>query len=88
MTLPNYSVNPGKWLGLSIASTLLCCLPLGIPGIVFAAMAMASESRGDYGAAQNEIDKAKTWTTWSFAIGLLAMVLAVCLNLSSAGSDY
>lgn len=39
--------EPGLWLGLSIGATLLCCVPVGIPGIVYAALAMGSQSRGD-----------------------------------------
>jgi hypothetical protein len=39
--------NGGKWLAPSIASTLFCCTPLGIVGIVYAAMAMDAEGRAD-----------------------------------------
>jgi hypothetical protein len=79
--------SAGKWLGLSIASTLLCCLPLGIVGIVYAAMALDAESRGDWVMAASRTQTAKTWTTWSFVLGLIVIVLYVCLLLN-AGDSY
>ncbi|MEV6964972.1 CD225/dispanin family protein [Hamadaea sp. NPDC051192] len=50
------------WLGLSIAATLFCCTPLGIVGIVFSAMAMDANSRGDHGLAEARTERAKSWT--------------------------
>ena len=79
------SVKPGKWLGLAIASTMFCCTPLGIVGIVYSAMAMSAQSRGDYFNAEVHTGKARMWTAWSFWIGLAVIVLAVCFNLSQDG---
>jgi hypothetical protein len=74
--------NPGLWLGLSIASTLLCCMPLGVVGIVFAAQAMGAHSRGDYYETAEKISKAKAFTFWSVGIGLLGIVCAVGANIN------
>jgi Interferon-induced transmembrane protein len=69
--------EPGLWLGLSIGATLVCCLPLGVVGIIFAAMAMDANNKGDYYLAQERTRQAKTWTLWSFGVGLGVIVLYV-----------
>lgn len=74
-------VNPGLWLGLSIGATLMCCVPLGIVGIVYAAMAMDAQSRGDVYLSAERAAKARLWTQWSIGIGLLFIVIAICLGL-------
>jgi hypothetical protein len=85
----NLSNNPGKWLALSICSTMFCCTPLGIVGIVYAALAMSSEGRGDYHASYDQTNKAKNWTIWSFALGLLAIVILLCIGLTQdSNSTY
>jgi hypothetical protein len=78
--------NAGKWLGLSIASTLFCCLPLGIVGIVYAAMAMDAEGRGDWVMAEMRTQSAKTWTAWSFYLGIAGIIALVCMSLAAEGS--
>lgn len=83
----NLSNNPGKWLALSICSTMFCCTPLGIVGIVYSALAMSSEGRGDYHTSYEQTNKAKMWTAWSFAIGVLGIIAVVCINLSQSGSS-
>jgi hypothetical protein len=86
MTYPyDPAVKPGKWLGLAIASTMFCCTPLGIVGIVFAAIGMSAQNRGDYYNAEVNTAKARTWTMWSFWLGLVVVILAVCLSVSTDG---
>ncbi|MEV0268974.1 CD225/dispanin family protein [Hamadaea sp. NPDC050747] len=81
--------SPGLWLGLSIAATLFCCTPLGIVGIVFSAMAMDANSRGDHGLAEERTERAKTWTLWAIGLGVLIVILYICLLANRAGgSDY
>ena len=83
------SSQPGLWLGLSIAATLLCCLPLGVPGIVFAAMAMDANGRGDWVTASQRTEQAKTWTLWSFGVGLAVIVVYVCfIGLATSRTGY
>ena len=82
------SVQPGKWLGLAIASTMFCCTPLGIVGIVYAGMAMSAQSRGDYFNAEVQTGKAKMWTAWSFWLGLVGVLLLVCVSMTQDGGTY
>lgn len=77
--------DPGLWLGLSIASTLLCCLPLGIPGIIYAAKAMSAQTNHDHDTAAWNTEKARTWTLWSFGVGLAFLVVWLCIVAGNLG---
>lgn len=68
--IPNY-------LAQSILVTLLCCLPLGIPAIVFAAQVNGKIQAGDASGAQASSRKAKMWCWWSFGVGLVAIILQI-----------
>lgn len=63
-------VQVPNYLAQSIIVTLLCCLPTGIPAIVFAAQANGKEAAGDYAGALEAAAKAKTWCWVSFGIGV------------------
>jgi hypothetical protein len=79
MTHPSSDSNgPGLWLGLSIGATLLCCLPLGIPGIVYAALAMGAQSRGDYATAEFQTRQARGWTLAAAITGIIVVIIYVC----------
>lgn len=67
--------SPGLWLGFSIAATLLCCWPLAIPGIVFAAQALEAQGRGDLTRCAERVNRSRVWTLWSIwlVVGLLAL---------------
>lgn len=63
-----------SWLWQSIVVTLLCCLPLGVVGIVFAAKVDGLVAAGDIAGAQEAADKAKKFTTIGFIVGLVVMI--------------
>ena len=62
--MPNYLVQ-------AILVTLFCCLPFGIVSIVYAAQVNTKLGAGDYAGALDASQKAKTWSLWSFGIGLV-----------------
>lgn len=66
--IPNY-------LAQSILVTLLCCLPLGIPAIVFSAQVNGKIQAGDIQGAMESSRKAKIFVWWSFGLGLLVSIL-------------
>lgn len=68
--IPNHLV----W---AILSTLLCCMPLGIVSIVFAAQVNGKLAAGDIAGAQDSSDKAKKWAMWSAIAGVSVIVLYV-----------
>jgi hypothetical protein len=73
VTVPNYLV-------FAILATVLCCLPTGIPAIVFAAQVNGKLQAGDWAGAQAASKNAKIWCWVSFGLGLgLMAVYAVLL---------
>lgn len=59
------------WFGLSIVTTICCCLPFGIVGIVYSAKAMSDVSRGDFSGAEWNAQRAKNWTIAGIVLGLI-----------------
>jgi predicted secreted protein len=78
---------PSNHLVWAILSTLLCCLPLGIVSIVFAAQVNSKYASGDVAGAQEAADKAKRFAIWSavagVVVGLLYIVAVFVLMTSS-----
>jgi hypothetical protein len=66
--IPNYLVQ-------SILVTVLCCLPFGIPAIVYAAQVNSKAQGGDLLGAAEASRKAKMWAWVSFGVGLGGAVL-------------
>ncbi len=79
---------PTTYLWQSIAATLLCCLPLGIAGIVYANKVSDLYIMGRLEEAQNASNKAKTWTIVSFCVGLGFWLLYLLVIVISACADY
>ena len=71
MSRPNHTLN----LILAIAVTVLCCLPLGVVAIVFAAIGMSREGSGDYGGAESAARTARIFIWISFGLGVAVFVL-------------
>ena len=83
-------VNWVPYLVLSIISTLCCCLPFGVVGIVFSAKINSSMTAGNLEEAQNNAKMAKIWIIVSFAIGILTGLIYMILIVTGAvsGSAY
>jgi len=69
-TVPNY-------LAFAILSTLLCCMPAGIPAIVFSSQVNNKLMAGDLAGAQAASSNAKLWCWISFGLGLAT--IGLCL---------
>jgi hypothetical protein len=54
---------------------VFCCLPAGIPAIVYAAQVNGKLQAGDYAGAQMASKNAKMWCLISLGLGLGVMVL-------------
>lgn len=95
---PGYGVRPPvgyrqppTYLALAIVSTLLCCLPLGIVGIVYASQVSTKWNMGDYSGAMRASKNAKTWSIVSIALGAIPIgfwILAIALGSMSSTSGY
>ncbi|WP_129718376.1 CD225/dispanin family protein [Pedobacter sp. SYP-B3415] len=67
--------RPKNYLVESILVTILCCLPLGIAGIVNAANVNSRYDAGDYAGAQAASKDAWKYTKLGFIIGLVVGIL-------------
>ncbi|MDR2801841.1 MAG: CD225/dispanin family protein [Prevotellaceae bacterium] len=65
---------PETYLWQSIVVTILCCLPLGIPAIVYATQVEKYFIRGEIAAAERASRQAKNFCIWSLAAGLLFLI--------------
>ena len=88
--MPPKPVNWVPYLILSIISTLCCCLPFGVVGIVFSAKINSAMLAGNLEEAQNNAKMARIWIIVSFAIGLLTWLIYMVLIVTGAvsGSAY
>jgi|SRR5579872_998814 len=64
-TVPNYLV-------FAILTTVFCCLPAGIPAIIYAAQVNGKLQTGDLAGAKAASSNARMWCWVSFAVGLVA----------------
>ncbi|MDR0973188.1 MAG: CD225/dispanin family protein [Prevotellaceae bacterium] len=64
------SQPPKSYLAWSILTTIFCCLPFGIVGIVNASRVESRFYAGDMEGAQRASDNARRWTWIAFAVGL------------------
>ena len=69
----------------SIIATLLCCLPAGVVGIVFAAQVNGKLAAGDYNGAKKSSDQARLWCIISVVAALVFWVIYAAIALSAGG---
>lgn len=77
---PNFSGNnlpPKNWLIESILVTVLCCLPLGIVGIINASSVEGKFAKGDIEGANKAAQLAKTMVLISAISGFLGVIVWV-----------
>ena len=79
-TVPNYLV-------FAILVTVFCCLPTGIPAIVFAAQVNGKLQAGNLAGAQADSKNAKMWCFISLGLGLgVVVIYGVLMMLGLIGS--
>lgn len=88
---PPPSVPPKNYLVESILVTVLCCLPLGIVGIINATKVESLFAAGDHIGAQRAADEAKKWCKWGLigggtVIGLYLIFYIFFVVLAVAGN--
>ena len=83
--------KPRNFLALSILATLFCCLPFGIPAIIFAAQVDSNWNAGRYQEARDASRKAKTWMLVSVILGALIVIAYIALiivGVAKEGPDF
>jgi hypothetical protein len=80
---------PPNYLAWAIVSLILCCWPLSIVSIVFAAQVNGKYAAGDMAGAQESSRKAKQFALWSAiaACVIYALVIALFIVGAVAGSN-
>jgi len=68
-------VDVQNYLVFAILTTVLCCLPAGIPAIVYASQVNAKLQAGDIAGAQLASKNAKMWCWISASAGLAIGVI-------------
>ena len=66
-----------NWLVEAILVTLLCCLPFGVVGIIFAAQVNTKQQAGDMEGAEKSRKEAAKWTKIGFWVGLGVILLYI-----------
>ena len=64
-----------NYLVFAILATVFCCLPTGIPAIVFAAQVNGKLQAGDLAGAQAASNNAKIWCFVSLGLGLAIVLI-------------
>ena len=76
---PGVVLPPGpavqNYLVFAILTTVLCCLPAGIPAIIYSAQVNGKLQAGDINGAKVASDNAKMWCWISFGLGLGVCVI-------------
>jgi hypothetical protein len=70
----------------SILVTIFCCLPLGIPAIVFAADARTKFADGNYSLARRSANTANTFITIAFWLGFVNGIIYFFIYLFVIGA--
>ncbi len=78
-TLPPAKPDIPTYLPHAIVVTLCCCLPLGIPAIVYAAQVGSKLASGDIAGARAASNHARMWFWIALAAGLVSLVVQLLL---------
>jgi hypothetical protein len=65
----------------AILVTIFCCLPFGIPAIVFAAQVNGKLEAGDYDGAIKKSKQAKRWCWVSFWVGIGIIIFYILMMM-------
>lgn len=63
------------YLAVSILVTIFCCLPFGIPAIVYSAMAKSKKEAGDFDGAQKDAKQAGNWCVAACIAGIITILI-------------
>lgn len=85
--IPGVNEKVPNYLVFSILVTILCCIPLGIPAIVFSAQVDGKLRSGDYYGALDSSKKAKTFCIISLVCGIVfGVIYGICISLGVVSS--
>jgi hypothetical protein len=71
------AANIPDYLIWNVLSTLFCCMPIGIAGIIFSIQTNSAKTRGDFEAAARHSSTAKTLLIVGVCVGGLQILLSL-----------
>ncbi|MBQ1277892.1 MAG: CD225/dispanin family protein [Thermoguttaceae bacterium] len=71
------AANVPDYLIWNVLSTLFCCMPIGIAGIIFSIQTNSAKTRGDFEAAARHSSTAKTLLIVGACVGGLQILLSL-----------
>jgi heme/copper-type cytochrome/quinol oxidase subunit 2 len=74
-SLASTGAEAPNYLAQAILATIFCCVPLGIPAIVFSAQVNSKLAAGDYIGAVESSKKAKLWCWIAFGAGIVFVII-------------
>jgi hypothetical protein len=74
---PPPKAMPPTYLWQAIVVTILCCIPFGIPAIVYASRVEKLFILGDYAGAERASSNAKTWALVALIIGAVGVIIYI-----------
>ena len=80
------AANVPNYLVPAIVSTVLCCVPVGVVSIIFAAQVNGKVAAGDIAGATNASKKAKMFMFVAIGLGLLVWLSVIIIWLFVFGS--
>ena len=80
------AANVPNYLVPAIVSTVLCCVPVGVVSIIFAAQVNGKVAAGDIAGAINASKKAKMFMFVAIGLGLLVWLSVIIIWLFVFGS--
>ena len=78
--------KPDNNLVWVILATVMCCVPLGIPGILQATKVDSLWAQGQYDAAEEAAQKAKNWAIAAAVTGAIGGFLYLMFYMAMLGS--
>jgi hypothetical protein len=78
--------KPSNYLPWAIAVTVLCCVPAGIPAIVFATQVDGKWARGDWDGAMRSSRQARMWTIIAATVGIVFTVGYIAIVIAAGSS--
>ena len=79
--------RPNNHMVWAILTTICCCLPFGIPAIVYASQVDKKFQQGDFQGAENSSRTAKTWCLVAFGLGIAYVAVFVIFELVTEGMN-
>ena len=86
---PGPPVHVDNYLVFAILATVLCCLPAGIPAIVYASQVNSKLQLGDIAGAQLASKNAKMWCWISFGLFFAGIgIYVILIMIGIAGGMF